>query len=89
MKANYKKPKPAKEFEGALQHFDLQKTVYYSKLSATSPTDVICDTTEERVYCTVYTKTKQFLPDLKRHFTITEGPNTFKNIESKSCNKQR
>ena len=77
MKAIYKKPKPAREFEGTWQHFHLQKTVYHSKLSATSPTDVICDTTGERVYCTVYTKTKQFLPDLKRHYTITGGPNIF------------
>ena len=46
IKAIYKNPKPAREFEGALQHFDLQKTVYHSKLSATSPTNVICDTTE-------------------------------------------
>ena len=30
MKTIYKKPKPAREFEGALQHFDLQKIAYYS-----------------------------------------------------------
>ena len=87
MKAIYKKPKPAREFEGALQHFDLQKTVYHSKLSATSPTTVICDMTERA--CILYTKTRQILPALKRHFTITGGPNIFKNIESKSYNKQR
>ena len=52
MKAIYKKPKPAREFEGVLQHFDLQKTVYHSKLLATSPTDVICDTT--KIVCILY-----------------------------------
>ena len=87
MKAIYKKPKPAQEFEGALQHLDLQKTVYHSKLSATSPTTVICNTTKRA--CILYTKTRQFLPDLKRHFTITGRPNTLKSIESKSRNKQR
>ena len=87
MKAIYKKPKPAREFEGALQHFDLRKTVYHSKLLATSPTTVICDTTERA--CILYTKIKQFLPDLKRHFTVTGKPNILKNIESKSYNKQR
>ena len=75
MKAIYKKPNLAREFEGTLQHFDFQKTVYQSKLSATSPTTVICDTTERA--CIRYTKTKQFLPDLKRHFDITGGPTYF------------
>ena len=78
MKAIYKKPKPARIFEGALQHFDLQKTVYQSKLSATSPTIVICDTTGRA--CILYTKTRQFVPDLKCHVTITAVPNIFKNI---------
>ena len=75
MKAIYKKSKPARKFEEALQHFDLKKTVYHSKLSATSPTTVICDTTKRA--CILF---RQILPALKRHFTITGGPNVFKNI---------
>ena len=62
MKAIYK-PKPAKKFEGASQHFDLQKIVYQSKLSATSPTDVICDTTDKA--CILYSRVFHF-------FTIFE-----------------
>ena len=86
MKAIYKKPKPAGKFEGALQHFDLQKTVYHSKLSATSPTTVICDTTERA--CILYTKTRQFLPDLKRHFIITRGQTYFKiSSQNRAINK--
>ena len=87
MKAIYKKPKPAREFEGALQHFDLQKTVYHSKLSATSPTDVICDTTESvyTVQCTP--KPNNFCQILKRHFTITGGPNT--SSQNRAINKGR
>ena len=82
MKAIYKKPKPAREFEEVLQHFDLQKTVYHSKLSSTSPPTVICDTTETA--CILYTNTRQFLLELRRHFTITGVPNIFKNNKSKS-----
>ena len=57
MKAIYK-PKPAREFVRALQQFDFQKAVYHSKLSATSTTTVICDTTEGAC---MHTKTRQFL----------------------------
>ena len=98
MKAIYK-PKPAKGFAGALQHLDFQKTLYHSKLSATSTTTVICDTTEKT--CILYTKTRQFLPDLNATSPLLEGQtylkissqnraiNRSQNIESKSCNKQR
>ena len=74
MKTFYKKSKPERKFEVALQHFDLQKIVYHSKLSATLAT-VIYDTIERA--CMLYTKTRPLLPDLKRHFTITKGPNIF------------
>ena len=70
MKAIYN-PKPARGFVGALQHFDLQKTAYHSKLSATSTTTVICDTIERT--CVLYTKTRQFLPDLNATLLLLKG----------------
>ena len=89
LKAIYQKPKPARDFEGVLQHFNLQKTVYHSKLSATtSPTTVICDTTEKAYI--LYIKTRQFLPDLKRHFTIVGGPDIVKiSSQNRAINKGR
>ena len=74
-------PKPARELAGALLQFDPQKTVYHSKLSATSTTTVICGTTERT--CILYTTTEQFLPDLKATLLLLNGQ-TYPKISSQN-----
>ena len=87
MKAIYKS-KPARGFAGALQQFDLQKTVYHSKLSATSTTSVICDMTKRT--CILYTKTRQFLPDLNATLPLLKGQTYLKiSSQNRAINKRR
>ena len=87
MKAIYK-PKPARGFAGALQHLDLQKTLYHSKLLATSTTTVICHTTKRT--CILYTKPRQFLPDLNTTLLLLKGQTYLKiSSQNRAINRDR